>query len=141
MKGAGSWLPGPGGAGGPGGKPGANVDGGGVGPAGARFSVRAPGGACAGNGTGVPGTSGGGSPGRPAIGMPGVGGRPAGLGGDVITSTGAGKPGPPNGPDAAPAHGNGFHGRGRPWSPTVTLPPGLAGVYEHGDPGGTAGPG
>jgi hypothetical protein len=41
----------------------------------------------------------------------------------------------------APAQGIGFHGRGRPSSPTVTLPPGLAGVYEHGDPGGTAGPG
>src|SRR5579875_2199786 len=31
-----------------------------------------------------------------------------------------------------PAHGNGFHGRGRRSG---------VGVYEHGDPGGTAGPG
>ena len=111
MNGAGNWLPGPGGAGGPGGNPGANVDRG---------------------GTGVPGTSGGGSPGRPAILMPGVGGRPAGFGGDVNTSTGAGKPGPPNGPDTAPAQGSGLSGRGSPSA---------AGVYEHGDPGGTAGPG
>ncbi|CAG7405962.1 hypothetical protein PICSAR71_04559 [Mycobacterium avium subsp. paratuberculosis] len=64
--------------------------------------------------------------------MPGVGGRPAGLGGDVITSTGAGKPGPPNGPVTAPAQGSGLSGRGSPSA---------AGVYEQGDPGGTAGPG
>src|SRR5246127_373595 len=129
MNGAGSWLPGPGRAGGPRG----NVDGGGVGPAGASCSVRAPGGAWVGIGTGVPGTFGGGSPGRPAIGSPGVGGRPSGFGGDVATSTGAGKPGPPNGPMAAPAQGSGFHGRGRPSSPTVTLPPGLAGGEEDGE--------
>jgi hypothetical protein len=73
--------------------------------------VRAPGGACVGNGTGVPGASGGGSPGRPAIGIPGVGGSPLGFGGDVATSIGAGKL-PPNGPTATPAHGSGFHGRG-----------------------------
>src|SRR6201994_527443 len=66
MNGAGSCGPGPGGAAGPGGSPGANVDGGGVGPAGCNPSRRAPGGALGGNGTGVPGTSGAGRPGRPA---------------------------------------------------------------------------
>ena len=96
-----------------------------------RFSVRAPGGALGGSGTGVPGTSGGGAPGRPAIGIPGVGGRPFGFGGDVCTSTGAGKP-PPNGPTPTPAHGSGFQGRGGASG---------AGVYEHAVPGGTAGPG
>src|SRR5271166_3965551 len=59
MNGTGSWFPGPGGAGGPGGSPGANVDGGGTRPAGPSGSVRAPGGPGA-IGTGVPGTFGGG---------------------------------------------------------------------------------
>ena len=131
MNGAGSCCPGPGGAAGPGGSPGANVDAGGAGPAGCRFSVRAPGGAFGGSGTGVPGTSGGGSPGRPAIGIPGVGGRPFGFGGDACTSIGAGKL-PPNAPTSTPAHGNGFHGRGSASG---------GGVYEHAVPGGTAGPG
>ena len=98
MNGAGSFGPGPGGAAGPGGRPGANVDGGGVGPAGCKFSVRAPGGACPGSGTAVPGASGGVSPGRPAIGIPGVGGSPSVLGGDACTSGGAGKP-PGTGPN------------------------------------------
>ena len=52
---AGSCGPGPGGAGGPGGRPGAKVEGGGTGACG---SVRASGGA-PGIGTGVPGTPGG----------------------------------------------------------------------------------
>src|SRR6201998_4737519 len=89
MNGAGSCGPGPGGAAGPGGSPGAKVDGGEVGPAGPSGSVRAPGGAFGGSGTGVPGRSGGGAPGRPAIGIPGVGGKPSGCGGDVMTSGGA----------------------------------------------------
>src|ERR1700734_2681559 len=55
MNGAGSCGPGPGGGDGIGGSPGANVDGGGVGPAGCKPSVRAPGGAFGGSGTGVPG--------------------------------------------------------------------------------------
>ncbi|CKT57306.1 Uncharacterised protein [Mycobacterium tuberculosis] len=93
MNGAGNCGPGPGGAGGPG------AAGGGAGPgAGPRGSVRAPGGASCGIGTGVPGTFGGTSPGRPAIGRPGAGGGPSGFGGDVATSSGAGKSGPPNGP-------------------------------------------
>src|SRR5260370_20329939 len=132
MNGAGSCGPGPAGAAGPGGRPGANVDGGGVGPAGPSGSVRAPGGGSAGGGTGVPGALGDVSPGRPAIGMPGIGGRPFGFGGDAWTSSGAGKAGPPNGPMAPPAQGRGLSGRGN--APA-------AGVYEHGDPGGTAGPG
>ena len=70
--------------------------------------------------------------GRPALGTPGAGGGASGFGGDVSTSSGAGKAGPPNGPTAAPAQGSGFPGRG--------VAP-AAGVYEHGDPGGTAGPG
>src|ERR1700761_4517136 len=81
MNGAGSRGPGPGGAVGPGGSPGAEVDGGGGGPAGRKPSLRAPGGALGGSGTGVPGTSGAGSPGRPASGTPGVGGRPFRFGG------------------------------------------------------------
>src|SRR5258708_4701118 len=125
MNGPGSWFPGPGGAGGPGGRPGANVDGGGVGPAGTSPSVRPPGGAFGGSGTGVPTTSGGGSPGRPAIGMPAVGGSPFGFGGDVMTSVGAGKKGPPNGPMVAPPHRSGVHSRRRPSSPRRALPPGL----------------
>src|SRR5258706_74040 len=50
MNGPGSWFPGPGGAGGPGGRPGANVDGGGVGPAGTSPPRRPPGGAVGGGG-------------------------------------------------------------------------------------------
>jgi hypothetical protein len=142
MNGAGNSGPGPGGAVGPGGSPGAKVDGGGVGPAGPSGSVRAPGGAFGGSGTGVPGTSGGGAPGRPAIGMPGVGGRPFGSGCDAMTSGGAnagtdGVDGADNGPKgpwlwSRPAHGSGLPGRG-----SVSG----VGVYEHGDPGATAGPG
>jgi len=71
---------------GPGGNPGAKVDGGGVGPAGCNPSLRAPGGVFGGSGTGVPGTSGTGAPGRPAPGTPGVGGRPFAFGGDESTS-------------------------------------------------------
>src|SRR5271166_5759238 len=90
MNGAGRCGPGPGGAGGPGGSPGANVDGGGSGPAGCKPSVRAPGGALGGNGTGVPATAGAGAPGRPAIGMPGAAGGPLGVGGYESTSSKAG---------------------------------------------------
>src|SRR5271166_1207369 len=135
MNGAGSCAPGPCGAAGPGGSPGANVDCGGVGPAGARFSVRAPGGALGGSGAGVPGTSGGGAPGRPAIGMPGVGGSPFGFRGDDKTSGNVGY-GPlgPKGPSpwSTPAQGIGLPGRGSSSG---------GGAYEHGDPGATAGPG
>jgi hypothetical protein len=134
MNGAGNCSPGPGGAGGPGGNAGANVDGGGTGPAGPSGSLRAPGGPGA-IGTGVPGTSGGGAPGRPAIGMPGVGGRPLGLGGDDATSgnTGYGPLGPKGPcPWSIPAQGIGLPGRGSSSG---------GGVYEHGDPGATAGPG
>lgn len=135
MNGAGSCSPAAGGAGGPGGSPGANVDGGGVGPGGPSGSVRAPGGALGGNGTGVPGTSGAGSPGRPAIAIPGVGGRPFGFGGDDKTSGNVGY-GPlgPNGPSpwSTPAQGIGLPGRGNNSG---------GGAYEQGDPGATAGPG
>ena len=135
MNGAGSCGPGPAGAGGPGGGPGGNANG-----AGGTGAVRPPGGA-AGSGTGVPGTFGAGPPGPAPEGMPGEGGKPFGSGGDICTSIGAGKTWPPYGPMVAPAQGIGFHGRGRPSSPVVILPPGFAGVYEHGDPGPTAGPG
>jgi hypothetical protein len=134
MNGAGSWFPGPGGAAGPGGSPGANADGGGTGPGGPNGSVRAPGGPGA-IGTGVPGTSGGAMPGRPAIGIPGVGGRPLGFGGDDATSgkTGYGPLGP-KGPCSwlTPAQGIGLPGRGSSSG---------GGAYEHGEPGATAGPG
>jgi hypothetical protein len=116
MNGAGSCGPGPGGAVGPGGNPGAKVDGGGVGPAGSKPSLRAPGGALGGSGTGVPGTSGAGIPGRPASGTPGVGGRPFGFGGDESTSGNAGYgPFGPKGPCpwSTRAHGIGLPGRGR----------------------------
>jgi hypothetical protein len=133
-KGAGSCGPGPGGAGGPGGKAGAKVDGGGGGPVGSRLSRRAPGGAF-GSGTGMPGIFGIGAPGTPASGTPGVGDRPFGLAGDESTSGSAGY-GPlgPNGPCAwsTPAHGIGLPGRG-----DISR----GGAYEHGDPGVTAGPG
>lgn len=134
MNGAGRLTPGPGGAGGTaiGGGGGAAAGLAGAGPgSGPSGSVRAPGAAFGGSGTGVPGTSGCTWPGRPAIGIPGVGGRPFGLGGDVATSIGAGKL-PPNGARSNPAQGNGFPGRGNKSGD---------GVYEHGVPGGTAGPG
>src|SRR4051794_20116384 len=131
MNGPGSCGPGPSGAGGPGGSPGANVEGGGTGPAGPSGSVREPGGVFGGKGTGVPGTSGAGSPGRPAIGTPGAGCTPFGLGGEPWMSSGAGNI-PPNGPTFRPRQGSGFSGRGFPSG---------GGTYEHGVPGGTAGPG
>jgi len=84
-------------------------------------------------GTGVPGKSGCTCPGSPAIGIPGVGGRPAGFGGEEATSGKAGYgPFGPNGPRfwSIPAHGIGLPGRGNNSG---------VGVYEHGDPGATAG--
>jgi len=93
-----------------------NVDGGGVGPAGASGSVRAPGGASAGSGTRV-------CPERPEpvdpaapIGCPWVqtSGWHARERRRRRTSIGAWKPGPPNGPMIAPAQGSGLSGRGSP---------------------------
>ncbi len=121
---------------GPGGRPGANVDGGGVGPAGARFSVRAPGGACVGSGTGVPGTFGGGSPGTPGDRHAGRRRQAVGVRRrrrDVGRSREARAA---EGAVSAPAQGSGFHGRGNPSSPTVTLPPGLPACTSTASPGG-----
>src|SRR6476646_5265636 len=108
---------------------------GGSGPTG---TVRAPGGA-GGSAAGTPPMSGGSWPGTAAAGTPGVKPGPFGLGGDVITS-GRVQPSPdgleygfgPHGPVGRCEHGSGSPGRGR-------VP--AAGVYEHGWPATTAGPG
>src|SRR3954466_1364935 len=66
-----------------------------------------------------------------AAGTPGVKPGPFGFGSEVATSGGP-YSGPPNGPCVRPAHGSGSPGRGRPSA---------VGVYEHGDPLSTPGPG
>src|SRR6185312_5572752 len=66
-----------------------------------------------------------------AAGTPGVNPGPFGFGFEVTTSGGPNS-GPPNGPVVRSAHGSGLPGRGRPSG---------GGVYEHGEPLSTAGPG
>src|SRR5690349_96946 len=66
-----------------------------------------------------------------ALGTPGECAMPSGFGAEVARSGGP-YSGPPNGPWVAAAHGIGLPGDGIPAA---------VGVYEHGDPGGTAGPG
>src|ERR1700716_4050574 len=68
-----------------------------------------------------------------AAGTPGVNPGPFGLGADVATSGGPNPPGTqPSGPWSSCAHGNGLPGLGRPSA---------GGVYEHGEPFSTPGPG
>src|SRR5215208_2407927 len=70
-------------------------------------------------------------PGMAAAGTPGVNPGPCAFGSEVATS-GGGYSGPPNGPVVKFEHGSGSPGLGRP---------SIGGVYEHGEPLSTPGPG